>query len=161
GQAQYQTSSLPVAGSPHTVTVNYTNQDGNFQSGSGTLAGGQTVNAADTTTTVTSTLNPTVFGQPVTFTATVGTVLPRVAAPTGSVACSLDGAPPSPAVDLTNGQPTWTTAGLAVTGSPHTIAAQFGGSTSFKPSLGLLPGGQTVNPAGTSTTVTSDQATPA
>jgi hypothetical protein len=47
GQASFMTSALTVAGSPHTVTANYS---GNpiFGPSSGSLAGGQTVNAPGT-----------------------------------------------------------------------------------------------------------------
>src|SRR5262245_47509046 len=46
----------------------------------------QTVNRADTTTTVTSSANPSVVGQLVTFTATVASVAPGAGIPSGAVA---------------------------------------------------------------------------
>jgi uncharacterized repeat protein (TIGR01451 family) len=63
GTAQFSTSSLTSAGSPHSVTAQYSG-DSNFLGGSGSLAGGQTVNPAPTPTptpspTATPTATPT------------------------------------------------------------------------------------------------------
>lgn len=156
GQAQYQISSLPVAGSPHNVSVNYSNVDGNFQSGSGTLSGGQTVTRADTVTRVDSSQSPSEFGQAVTFTATVTTLTPGAVTATGPLTFVVDGIAQSPPVNLTNGQASWTTSGLSVVGSPHTITAQFGGSDNLNPSLDTLASGQVVRRAATQTTITAD-----
>ena len=68
GTAQASTTSLSVGS--HTVSAQYSGNT-SFNSSSGSLSGGQTVNKADTTTGVTSSLNPSAFGQNVTFTATV------------------------------------------------------------------------------------------
>ncbi len=59
--ATYSTSALTVSGSPHMVSANYTNGDGNFQSGTGPLTGGQTVNPAPLTITASS--GTTTYGQ--------------------------------------------------------------------------------------------------
>ena len=56
----------------HTITTLYANIGGNFAGSNGTLSNGQTVNAAATTTAIASSVNPSVFGQPITFTAVVG-----------------------------------------------------------------------------------------
>src|SRR5207249_7128660 len=45
----------------------------------------QTVNKASTSTAVTSSLNPSIFGQSVTFTATISVTAPGSGTPTGSV----------------------------------------------------------------------------
>ena len=68
GSATINDAALSVG--THTVVANYSG-DSNFTASSGTLSGGQTVNQATTTTTVTSSVNPSTFGQTVTFTATV------------------------------------------------------------------------------------------
>ena len=82
-QATFTTSSLSVAS--HTVTASYSG-DGNFLSGSGTdAASPQVVNKASSAITVSSTANPSVFGQVVTFTATVAAVSPGSGTPTGTV----------------------------------------------------------------------------
>ena len=68
GMAFFTPTSLSTG--THTVTADY-NGDGNFSVSSGTLAGGQVVNKAGTATSVSSSVNPSSFGQNVTFTATV------------------------------------------------------------------------------------------
>src|SRR5207253_88319 len=59
----------------HSVAADY-NGSTNFKVSTGTLAGGQNVTAASTSTAVTSSANPSVFSQPVTFTAIVSAVSP-------------------------------------------------------------------------------------
>src|SRR5258707_9825200 len=81
GVATFATASLSVAA--HSVTVVYSG-DGNFNtSTSSTLT--QTVNQASRTTTVASSVNPSVSGQSVTFTATVSAVAPGAGTPSGTV----------------------------------------------------------------------------
>jgi len=105
---------------------------------------------ADTTTTLTSSLNPSSFGQPVTFTATVTTGGSPVT--TGSVAFK-DGNTPLGTVSLSVlGQASFTTATLS--SGPHVITAEFGGSGILGTSSGLVT--QTVNPSTTTTTLTSN-----
>src|SRR5581483_12172063 len=53
-------STLTVTGSPHSVQVVYSG-DSNFFGSNNTLAGGQTVNKATTSVTVSSTLNPSIY----------------------------------------------------------------------------------------------------
>jgi hypothetical protein len=115
-----------------------------------------------TTTTVTSSANPSVFGQAVTFTAKVcpssGTT-----APTGSVQFVVDGANFGSPVTPGSGVPTNCTAftsssisTLSISGSPHTVAAAYTpADTSFTGSQGSLPGGQVVNKASTTTAVSA------
>jgi hypothetical protein len=154
------TATLSVSGSPHTIKAVYTNTDGSFSGSSGTLS--QTVNPAPTSTTVTSLVNPSIFGQSVTFTATVANTSGAgisTATPTGSVQFSIDGVAFGTAVPLAGSGAAATgtsgaTATLSVSGSLHTIKAVYTNTDgSFSGSSGTL--GQTVNPAPTSTTVTS------
>jgi X-X-X-Leu-X-X-Gly heptad repeat protein len=131
------TSTLSVSGSPHTITAVYTNSDGGFSGGSGTLS--QTVNPASTSTTVTSSVTPSTFGQSVTFTATVAnTSGPAIstATPTGSVQF-MDGtsALGAPQIVSGAGTATLTTSVLTLGANPITavytnIDGNFGGSTS-------------------------------
>jgi len=122
-----------------------------------------TLAAAATTTSVTSNANPSVFGQPVTFTATVTTS--GLGTPTGNVQF-FDGASPiGGAVALNgSGQAQVTTSSLTV--GNHTITAQYAGATNactgtFNSSTGNLTGNpQVVNQAGTTTSLTSNQANP-
>jgi len=117
---------------------------------------------APTSTTVTSLVNPSIFGQSVTFTATVvntsGSAI-STATPTGSVQFIVDGAAFGAPVPLSgSGVAATATSGanstLSVSGSPHSIKAVYTNTDGgFIRSSGTLS--QTVNPAPTSTTVTS------
>src|SRR5205085_7625977 len=86
----------------------------------------QVVNKADTSTSLSSSANPSVFGQTVTFTATVNVTLPgttAIASPSGTVTFKDGATTICAAVALTAGSATCATATLRVTGSPHSIAA--------------------------------------
>jgi X-X-X-Leu-X-X-Gly heptad repeat protein len=155
------TAALTVSGSPHTVKAVYTNTDGNFSGSSGTL--GQAVNPAPTSTTVASSVNPSIYGQSVTFTATVANTAGAAistATPTGSVQFYVDGAASGAAVPVSGSGASVTaasaTATLTVSGSLHTIKAVYTNTDgNFNGSSGTMSPGQTVNPAPTSTTVAS------
>src|SRR5207245_3461749 len=82
GQTTFTNSTL-TTGSHTNVTAVY-NGDGNFLTNTSSSLT-QTVNKADTTTVVTSSANPSVFGQSVTFTATVAAVAPGAGTPSGTV----------------------------------------------------------------------------
>ena len=130
-------STLGVSGSPHAVKAVYTNVDGGFSGSSGILS--QTVSPAQTSTTVTSSLNPSIFGQSVTFTAKVvntsGAAI-STATPTGSVQF-LDGTSVLGAAQTVSGSGTATFTTSALTAGTHPITAvytnvdgNFTGSTS-------------------------------
>jgi hypothetical protein len=84
-----------------------------------------------TTTTLASSANPSVFGQPVTLTATVAPVRPAAVAPTGTVTfydgsqqlgvAALDGRSPDRATLST----------AALTAGDHALSAVYGGSSAF------------------------------
>ena len=118
-----------------------------------------TLAPAATTTSVTSSANPSVFGQPVTFTATVSTA--GLGTPTGNVQF-FDGATPigGPVALNGSGQAQVTTSTLSV--GNHTITANYAGDvpSGFNASSGGLAGGQQVNPANTTTTITSGGSNP-
>jgi X-X-X-Leu-X-X-Gly heptad repeat protein len=126
-----------VSGSPHTVKAVYTNVDGGFSGSSGTLS--QVVNPAPTSTTVSSSVNPSIFGQSVTFTAKVvnaaGAAI-STATPTGSVQF-MDGTSALGAPKTVSGLGTATLTTSALTAGTHPITAvytnidgNFTGSTS-------------------------------
>jgi hypothetical protein len=138
GQASLTTSTL-TAGN-HTVTVNYSG-DSSHTPSSGSLAGGQIVNQADTTTDLVSSANPSLSGQSVTFTATVTVVLPGIGTPTGQIDFVIDGGAPIP-VTLTGGQAMLTTSTLTV--GNHTVVVNYSGDSNYNSSSGSLAGGQTV-----------------
>jgi hypothetical protein len=79
-----------------------------------------------TTTVLASSPNPTVFGQPVTFTATVAVVPPGIGTPTGTVTF-LDGTTTLGTGTLAAGVATYTTNALAV--ASHALTAVYGGDT--------------------------------
>ena len=131
------TANLTVVGSPHSIKAVYTNTDENFSESSGNL--GQTVNPAPTSTTVTSSVNPSILGQSVTFTArvanTAGTGI-STATPSGSVQF-MDGASLLGTPQPLSGLGTATLAANALTAGSHSITGvytnvdgNFKGSTS-------------------------------
>jgi uncharacterized repeat protein (TIGR01451 family) len=138
GAATFATSALTVGS--HTITAQYSG-DGNFLISSGSVV--QTVNKGSTTTLVTSSVNPSVAGQSVTFTATVSAVAPGAGTPNGSVQFLDNGTPLGAPVVLSGGRATLNTS--ALTAGSHTITAQYLGDGNFNVSAGTVT--QTVNPA--------------
>jgi hypothetical protein len=142
------TTTIPGGG--HTITANYT--DGpTLGDSSGSLL--QTVNAANTSTTVTSSLNPSTYGQSVAFAATV-TNASTSAAPTGSLEF-FDGSTDLGAGTLgasSGNQTTWTFGISTLSAGSHAIQAVFSDAANFNGSSGTLA--QTVNKANASITVT-------
>ena len=151
------------------TTVTAALAPGNFSAGAGTLlsnynlpttaSGPGTIKPDVTTTGVSSSVNPSIFGQSVTFTATV-TNTSTAATPTGSVQFVIDGVNYGSPVALSGATNTATgtvmTAAINVNGSPHSVSANFvNADGNFINSNGALSGGQTVNPAPTSTSVSS------
>ena len=149
GTATITTSSLPAGA--HTITASY-GGDSNFSGSTGSLT--QTVNqpVTATSTAVTSSANPSVVGQPVTFTATVSSNPPGSwLTPTGTVTFSDGGSPIGTATLNGSGKATITTSSLAA--GAHTITASYGGDNNFSGSTGSLT--QTVNKAATTTALSS------
>src|SRR5438874_2714106 len=108
-----------------------------------TSASTTTTTLPGTTTGLTSSVQPSVFGQPVTFTATVAAKSPGAGTPTGTVTFK-DGSSTLGTGTLNgSGQAMFTTSTLTV--GSHSITASYGGDTSFKE--GTSPKfTQTVNP---------------
>ena len=104
--------------------------------------------AAATSVTLTSDVEPSVLGDPVTFTATVSTTLA-----TGSVVFEVDGVP-EPAQPVVAGEATFTTSSLSI--GSHQVVAVYGGDTHFAGSTSD-PLGQTVLGWPTTTTVQSSR----
>src|SRR5205814_1050874 len=147
GQATFTISTL-VPGS-HPITAVY-GGDGNFN-GSTSAVLTQTVNKVNTTTALSSSQNPSVFGQFVTFTATVTAVAPGVGAPTGTVSFK-DGVTIVGTGTLNAGQTMFSTSALSV--NTHAMTAVYNGSSNFLTSTSIALT-QTVNKADTTTTVAS------
>ena len=136
GVATLSTSSLNAA--THSITAEYSG-DTNFN-GASSAALSQVVNKAGTSVNVTSSVNPSDFGQSVTFTATV---TGPASTPTGAVQFKIDGANAGGAVAVDgNGKATFTTSSLS--SGNHTVTADYSGDANFNASSGTLSGGQTV-----------------
>lgn len=136
----------------HSVSATY-NGDANYNSSTGSLVGGQGVVAATTATAVASSVNPSVTGQSVTFTATVTTVAPGSGTPTGTATFSVDGSPVCVNAAMTAGVATCTSSNF--TAGTHPVSVTYNGSANSNTSTGTLSGGQVVNAASTSTAVAS------
>src|SRR5437867_186675 len=151
GQAAVSTLSLSVG--THSVSAVYSG-DAAFNGSNGSLPGGQTVNKANSRVLLSTSANPSVFGQQVTFTAVIRPIAPGSGSPqAGTVQFRVDGADLGPPVAVSGGQATkWTTT-LAV--GSHTVSAVFSGDASFNGSTGAVAGGQSVNKADSITTLTS------
>jgi hypothetical protein len=148
GVAAYSTAAL--ANGVHQITAVYNGDPAKEIQGSTSAVLSQDV-AAPTTTTLTSSLNPSNYGNPVTFTATIPSS--ATAAPTGTVSFLDNGA--QIGAGALNGNPgvaTFTISTLAV--GTHSITASYPGD-SFNGRSSSPPVSQVVNQAQTSTSVTA------
>ena len=142
----------PVVGS-HAITAVYSG-DVNF-TGSTSPSLTQTVDPASTSTLLGSSVDPSVSGQPLTFTAIVSVVAPGAGVPTGTVAFLDDGTTiagcgtqPVLGAGLATCADTFANAGA------ETITAVYSGDANFNGSMGAGLT-QTINPGATVTAVTS------
>ena len=141
-----------AAAAAHTISGIYSG-DVNFNtSTSANLT--QTVSKGGTTTVVTSSANPSVWGESVTYTATVTANAPAAGTPTGTVTFKRGGVNIAGCVNrgLVAGVATCTSA-AAVVGS-NSITAIYGGDANFLTSTSA-PLTQTVNQDSTTTTLSS------
>ena len=145
GQASFTTSSLAVGS--HSITAAY-NGDANFSAASSALS--QTVAKDATSMTLSSSANPSVFGQSVVMTVTVSASASGAGTPTGTVTFS-DGATSLGTANLANGQASITLSALAV--GSHPITASYAGDANFNSSSSTMS--QTVNKASTATSLSS------
>lgn len=120
-----------------TYEVDAAVDDANYQ---GTASDTLTINKADTTTALTASPNPSVYGQSVVFTAAVSP-----AAATGTVTFQSNGValPGCEAQPISDGQATCTTDLLPV--GVHGITAVYSGDTLYNSSTGALAPDQQVN----------------
>ena len=150
GQATFSINTLALGS--HDVTATYSG-DVDFLASDNTVSPlVQQVNQASTTTTLVTSKSPTVFGEPVTFTATVAAQAPGGGTPTGNVTITVDATPTS--VALSGGQATLTTGSLSV--GSHNVTASYAGTSSYATSSTAAPTTQQVNKADTTTVVVSD-----
>jgi hypothetical protein len=148
GVASFSTSNLS-AGS-HTINAVYVS-DTNFAASSGTLAQSVQSGSTATTTSLSSSANPSVYSQLVTFTVTV-TATSGTGVPTGSVTLKSGTTTLGTATLNGSGVATFATSTLAV--GSASITAVYGGSTNFNTSTSQTLT-QAVNQDGTTSTVTS------
>jgi Big-like domain-containing protein len=109
----------------HTINAAYSGDPNFGRSTSQPLS--QVVNANTTTTTLVSSQNPSIFGQVVTFTATVKATSSTLT-PTGTVQFAIDGVNFGSPVPLSGGAAVVTTSLAAGT---HSVAATYSGDTNF------------------------------
>lgn len=110
------------------------------------------IDAASTTTGVSASANPSVFGATVTFTATVDPQFAGAAIPTGTVRFEIDGKQVGSDVPLTDGKASIDATELSA--GTHVIVARYSGSDEFTAS-DSPDFNQNVNPASTGTIITS------
>jgi hypothetical protein len=143
------TTSVLIPG-PHSITATY-NGDVTFLGSTSTTLS-QMVRAT-TTTTLQSNHNPSVTGQPVTFTATLtsstaGTI-------TGSVTFYDGGVPLGPSVTISSGTAQFTPTSFLASASPRSITAAYSGDVNYGGSTST-PLSQVINKSATTTGVTAD-----
>jgi hypothetical protein len=139
GQASISVSNLAVGN--HSITASY-GGDGSFNGSTSALALIQTVNKADTTTSIIATPNPATVGDSTTYSITVAAVAPGAGVPTGTVQVKDNGVNVGGPVALVGGSATVTENNL--TGGNHVITAVYSGDASFNTSTGTLAGGLVV-----------------
>lgn len=126
----YNPSALSVGS--HSVQASFAQQTISGSTYAASISGTQTltVNQANTLSSVTSSINPSAYGQSVTFTATVTAVAPAVGIPTGAVQFKIDGVNFGAAKSLLSGSATSdATTSLAV--GARSITAVYSGDTNF------------------------------
>ena len=146
-KAALATTSLPVGA--QAITAVYSGDITYASSTSAVLT--QTVKQASSTTTVTSLPSPSVYGQPVSFAATVSASSPGSGTPTGTVTFSI-GSTVLGTATLSGGSGSITTASPLAVGN-DTIKASYSGDTNFKTGTGTVV--QTVNQDSTTTSLAS------
>ena len=137
GNLSVGTHTLSVVFNPPSPPGSYT--DPNFATNNGaTLTGGQIVNKATTTVTLSSLPPNPIPGQVVTVTATITAVAPGAGIPTGTVTFTVDGGSAGlstqPSAVVVNGGVA--TATVTITGliaGTHRVRATYNGDIDFKP----------------------------
>jgi len=147
GVVQFTFATLLVGS--HSITATYSG-DNDFLAGA-SAALGQTVNQAPTTTALTSSANPSSYGQTLTLTASVATSFGG--SPTGTVTF-FDGGTQIGSASVSGGFARFTAAATSLSAGSHSIVASYGGDANFTGSSSIA-WGQTVNPAATSAALVS------
>jgi autotransporter-associated beta strand protein len=162
GAASLTVTSLSVRATPYAISATYNPANANFVTSSGSLSGGQTVTQATPNIVVSSTANPSVFGQAVTFSATI--TAPFAGTPTGKASLIITDSQghtvqQQPNVALSGTSVTFAAiTNLVVAATPYNVQVVYNGDTNFASNNAFLTNGQLVNKAGTATTVVSSAA---
>lgn len=146
GVATFATAAL--TGGNHTITARYEGDATHTGGSTGSIV--QVITTAATTTALTSSANPSVFGQSVTFTATVTS---PVAGPRTGTVLFKDGATTLGTVTL-GAAGTATLTSSTLTATSHSITAVYSGDTNFATSTSAALV-QVVNKSATTTTLIS------
>jgi len=136
GHASISTSGFAIGS--HALSVSYLG-DTNYTGSNASL--NQQVNQVNTQVVVTSSIDPSVVGQSVTFTATVS-IAGAGSSPLNGTITFMDGGSAVVTATVTNGVATWTTSSL--TAGTHTITAAFSGNSTANASTSA-PLSQVVN----------------
>jgi len=147
-------ASITIGGVP--FTINYAGGT----SGDDVVLTAGAATTVSTTTTLSSSANPAIDGQAVTFTAIV-TPTSGTGTPAGTVTFTIDGQAEAPAaLAVVNGvdEATFTTTSLPA--GPHTISAAYSGAPAFASSSVPTPLTQTINAPPLQATTTSLSASP-
>jgi hypothetical protein len=141
GVATLPVNSLNPNAVAYSISASYEG-DGNFASSNTATAAKLTVNKAATTTTVVTSATSIVYGQSVTFTATVAAKAPGAGTPSGFVNFFDGNTVLKTGVALVSGVATFTpTTPLAVTGAVHNITASYAsGDSNFNTSASTAVG---------------------
>jgi hypothetical protein len=160
-QATASLSTASLALGTHTIAASYSGDSSFSTSTASSLT--QTVAKASSMTVISSSVNPSVSGQNVSFTATVGVAAPGMGTPSGTVQFVVDGSPAGSPVSVTTagGLTTASFSTASLTMGTHAVVVNYSGDTSFTASTDTLPGGQTITGKPLSTTILSSSANPA
>jgi hypothetical protein len=123
GKATFTNLIITLAGSGNTLLASATS----LKSATSSVF---TVSQGKTTVTLSSSTNPVVYGQSVTFTATVGPVAPATGTPSGTVTFK-DGNTTLGTGTLASGKAAFTTNKLSAATATRSITAVYGGDTNF------------------------------
>jgi hypothetical protein len=144
-QAAYSTSYKNTFA--HTITATYS---GDLHNATGSRSDTLTESVGGISKTVMTTSgSPSMFGQSVTFTATVTSSYGAI--PDGEIVTFYDGTTPLSSVPLAGGVAKYATSALS--GKTHTIKATYSGDAKLAPSIGWVK--QVVEKYSTTTTLTS------
>ncbi len=150
GSAALTLNSLKIGS--HSLTTSFTPAKATTSLVSAPLS--QEVKPADTTLTVTPSINPSTIGQSVTFKAKLARIAPGAGTPTGGTVTFFDNGVARATKTVSSGAASYAT--NAVTVGDHAITASYSGSTTDNASITATAMAESVSPANTTTVLTSN-----